>query len=57
MTHCCGKTAYATERVAQATLRFIACTAIGPHPVRAYRCPNGWVHLTSRPDRTPGATR
>lgn len=53
MTRCCGKTSYATQRVADATLRFLHFVAIGSHPVRAYRCPYGWWHLTSQPTPRP----
>ena len=50
---CCGKTPYATQAVAEAVIDRIAFIADGRRPVRAYQCPRGWWHLTSRPTWTP----
>lgn len=57
-TRCtCGKTRYATEIVAERELAWIAGVSHRRQvPVRAYRGPCGWVHLTSL-DLTTYTTR
>lgn len=39
---CCGKVRFATQEAAETALRRIQNLAEGRHPVRVYRCPNGW---------------
>lgn len=46
---CCGKVRFATQEAAEAALHRIQNLAEGRHPVRVYRCPRGWFHMTSQP--------
>lgn len=49
----CGKKAFATREAAEAALQRIASTSPDSDvPQRAYRCWNGWWHLTRQPART-----
>lgn len=49
VTKCCGKYSFATENVAEAFARLFTFLAARGRPARAYRCPNGWHHITSKP--------